>query len=43
LNSSKGTMISNSAIVAAGSGGAITIMAGNPMDLIVDINGYFAL
>jgi hypothetical protein len=42
LNSPKGAIIANAAIVPAGSNGAITVIAGNPTDLIIDINGYFA-
>jgi hypothetical protein len=42
LNSTEGSVIANAAIVPAGSGGGITVLAGNPTDLIVDINGYFA-
>jgi hypothetical protein len=42
LNSPKGTTIANAAIVPAGTNGAITVVAGNPTDLIIDINGYFA-
>jgi hypothetical protein len=42
LNSSDGNIIANAAIVPAGNGGAITVVAGNPTDLIIDIVGYFA-
>ena len=42
LNSTDGSMIANAAIVPAGTGGSITVVAGDPTDLIVDINGYFA-
>jgi hypothetical protein len=42
LNSPRGLMIANSAIVPAGTNGAITVLAGNSTDLLVDINGYFA-
>ena len=42
LNSTEGTMIANSAIVPAGTGGAITVVAGNPTDLMIDAGGYFA-
>ena len=42
LNSPDGTVMANAAIVPAGSNGAITVLAGNPTDLIIDINGYFA-
>jgi hypothetical protein len=30
------------AIVPGGSGGAISILASDPTDLLIDINGYFA-
>jgi len=42
LNSSDGSVIANAAIVPAGASGGITVIAGNPTDLIIDINGYFA-
>jgi hypothetical protein len=42
LNSIQGNIIANAAIVPAGSNGAITVMAANPTDLIIDIVGYFA-
>jgi len=42
LNSPKGTTLANAAIVPAGANGAITVLAGNATDLIIDINGYFA-
>ena len=35
-------VIANAAIVAGGTNGSITVLAGNPTDLIIDINGYFA-
>ena len=42
LNSNDGSVIANAAIVPAGTSGGITVVAGNPTDLIIDINGYFA-
>jgi hypothetical protein len=42
LNSPNGDTIANAAIVPAGTGGAITVLTGNPTDLIIDIVGYFA-
>ena len=42
LNSIDGSVIANAAIVPAGTGGSITVVAGDPTDLIIDINGYFA-
>ena len=41
LNSSNGATLANAAIVPAGNNGSITVLAGNPTDLIIDINGYF--
>ena len=43
LNSTDGSVIANAANIAAGTGGSITVVAGNVTDLIIDINGYFAL
>jgi hypothetical protein len=43
LNSSNGSVIANAAIVPAGTGGDIDVVAGNPTDVIIDINGTFAL
>ena len=42
LNSPGGGTLANAAIVPVGTNGAITVVAGNPTDLIIDINGYFA-
>ena len=42
LNSLQGNLLANAAIVVAGTNGAITVVAGNPTDLIIDINGYYA-
>jgi hypothetical protein len=42
LNSPAGAIIANAAIVPAGANGKITVVAGNPTDLIVDVSGYFA-
>ncbi len=41
LNSIDGEVKANAAIVAAGSGGAISAFATNNTDLVIDINGYF--
>ncbi len=41
LNSWLGTVVANAAIVAAGQGGAVSVFASNPTDVILDINGYF--
>jgi hypothetical protein len=42
LNAPTGTVVANAAIVPAGSGGAIDVIATNTTDLLIDINGYFA-
>ncbi len=42
LNSPNGGVIANAALVPAGTGGEITVITGNPTDLIIDIVGYFA-
>jgi hypothetical protein len=42
LNSPDGTIRSNAAIVLAGTNGSIWVVSGEPTDLIIDINGYFA-
>jgi hypothetical protein len=42
LNDYTGTITANAAIVPAGNGGAITVIATNPTDVLVDINGYYA-
>jgi hypothetical protein len=45
LNSPDGFVVANAAIVPAGTagiGGAITVLASNPTDLIIDVVGYFA-
>lgn len=41
LNSSNGDMVNNAVIIAAGVNGGISILAGNPTELIVDLNGYY--
>jgi len=42
LNSWTGKVVANAAVVPAGSGGAISVFASNPTDVILDSNGYFA-
>ncbi len=42
LNSFAGNVVANAAIVPAGAGGAVSVSATNPTDLILDINAYFA-
>jgi hypothetical protein len=42
LNDRTGTVLSNGAIVPAGSGGQISIYAADDTELVIDINGYFA-
>ncbi len=41
LNAWDGGVVANSAIVAAGTGGSITVFASDETDLLLDINGYF--
>src|ERR1700749_3700087 len=38
---SDGRVKANAAIVPAGSGGAVSVYASNPTDVVVDISGYF--
>src|SRR4029077_21122328 len=42
LNAPAGTVTPDMAIIRAGAGGAITVIATNATDLIIDVNGYFA-
>ena len=42
LNALTGSVTANSAIVPAGSNGAINVYVTNPTDVVIDINGYFA-
>jgi hypothetical protein len=42
LNAPTGTTTANAAIVPAGTGGAVSVVASNDTDLLVDITGYFA-
>jgi hypothetical protein len=41
LNSLDGEVKANAAIVAAGTGGAISVFATNETDVVLDVNGYF--
>lgn len=41
LNSLDGRVKANAAIVPAGTGGAISVAATDPTELVVDVNGYF--
>ena len=43
LNNPTGTIVANAAIVQAGTGGKITVLASDNTDLVIDIDGYFAL
>jgi hypothetical protein len=43
LNAVTGTITANAAIVPAGSGGEISVFVTDDTDLVIDINGYFAL
>jgi hypothetical protein len=42
LNSLAGKIIANAAIVPAGTGSAVSVFVTNAIDLILDINAYFA-
>ena len=42
LNSPDGTVLANAAILPAGTGGDIDVLASNNTDLIIDVNGVFA-
>ena len=42
LNAPTGATTANAAIVPAGTGGSINVLATNDTDLIIDIDGYFA-
>lgn len=42
-NDTLGGIVSNSAIVAAGSDGGIQVLASNPTDLVIDVSGYYVL
>ena len=42
LNSWNGAVVSNAAIIPAGTGGSTSIFASNQTDILLDINGYFA-
>ena len=42
LNSPTGTAVANAAIVPAGANGNIAVYATDSIDLIIDVNGYFA-
>ena len=42
LNNPTGTAVANAAIVLAGTGGEITVLASNDTDLVIDVYGYFA-
>lgn len=43
LNSWDGTVLANAAIVPAGTDGAVSFYASDTTDLVVDINGFFAV
>jgi trimeric autotransporter adhesin len=42
LNSPKGTVVANAAIVPAGTGGAISLYVSDDSEVLFDISGYFA-
>lgn len=41
LNSPDGKLVNNAVIIAAGVNGSINVVAGDPTDLIIDVNGYY--
>jgi hypothetical protein len=41
LNSYDGRVVANAAIVAAGTGGAVSVFVSDATEVIIDINGYF--
>ena len=41
LNSYQGSVVSNAAIVPAGTAGAISVFVTDATDLVIDVNGYF--
>ena len=43
LNATSGGAVANAAIVVAGTNGAIQILASDPTNVIIDINGYYAV
>ena len=42
MNSWRGEVLVNAALVPAGPNGSVTVVASNPTDLIIDVNGVFA-
>jgi hypothetical protein len=42
LNAPTGTIVANSAILGAGTGGQINVLPTNNTNLIIDVNGYYA-
>jgi hypothetical protein len=42
LNAPTGAVTANAAIVPAGANGAVSVLATNSSDLVIDVNGYFA-
>ena len=42
LNDLTGTVVANAAIVPAGSENKTAVLASNPSDVVIDVNGYFA-
>ncbi len=43
LNDQTGTIVANAAIVPAGTNGAVTVFSTDDTQLLIDINGYFAM
>ena len=43
LNDLSGGVVANAAIVPAGTSGDIQVIASSPTDVVIDINGYYAV
>lgn len=43
LNDVQGLILANAAIVPAGANGSIDVFATNPTDIVIDVNGYYAV
>jgi hypothetical protein len=42
LNARAGAVTANAAIVRAGDGGSVSVVAASDTDLVIDVNGYLA-
>ncbi|HYW47575.1 MAG TPA: tail fiber domain-containing protein [Bryobacteraceae bacterium] len=43
VESPQGFLVSNTGIIPAGTNGSVDVYASNPTDIVIDINGYYAL